>query len=741
MVDNIPNGIFSVPQSRYKTKTLIFLALNLLLITSYLKLCPIMPSKRLKRLEKANAPSSTLAFQSLKISTTGPRPPALATNFKHTESGLCSMFMIQLEPKQQVWRYDVQIDLCSLNNADGKNLKRSLTKGSGDGQQALNRKLCFDLLNRVCTKTVNFGMTGNGSFVYDNKASLYTSQPIKIEKQQIAVEMEEVDPFTQTIVINPNESGHLLNLGEPLSAQDEAIPIRTFLEMATSQEAVNSKVFSAIGPGKLYLTDAKQIESMNNGIELRPGLKKGVRIVSNNGKPCPAVVLDSKTSPFFKSQNLLQTIKEVNGGRIPASEAEWTHVLFVVQDLRVEPIYAPKQSFEIGSFTEKAVNKIRVPTSDNSMLFVHTYFEKSRGISLDYPQLPGVISNKPAQAGRTAATYPIELLKVMPDQRVPLEKMNKNLSERLLERNSVHPNDRLANVMQRAEQLNIFSPSNKILSSFGVKVVKDSNEVVIGVRHPPKIQFRDSFTKTPDSVTTRWNDFNARYISTKQISEWLFYYPKNHEKNICDFRAKFSETAKAKGMRFVMEKRPYMVPYTDDLLDFKSFFAQCVTRKIEFVLFIDSEKNDTHADLKYYEARYKILTQHITTEIVENIVKKGHKQTMENIMHKVNCKNFGLNYMPIIEPLANEYALESGEVLVIGLDVSHPPPAKKADRRMLYMADYQNMDSLEPSVVGICANMAAHPHAFVGDYFYQQSRKESIDVSQLKSVSNGLWRS
>uniref|UniRef100_A0A915EHG3 Uncharacterized protein n=1 Tax=Ditylenchus dipsaci TaxID=166011 RepID=A0A915EHG3_9BILA len=69
-------------------------------------------------------------------------------------------------------------------------------------------------------------------------------------------------------------------------------------------------------------------------------------------------------------------------------------------------------------------------------------------------------------------------------------------------------------------------------------------------------------------------------------------------------------------MRSVMEKR------------------RCLAPKIEFVLFIDSEKNNTHADLKYYEARYKILTQHITTEVVENIVKKGHKQTMENIMHK-----------------------------------------------------------------------------------------------------------
>uniref|UniRef100_A0A915EIK3 Uncharacterized protein n=1 Tax=Ditylenchus dipsaci TaxID=166011 RepID=A0A915EIK3_9BILA len=173
------------------------------------------------------------------------------------------------------------------------------------------------------------------------------------------------------------------NFGDVVFMQDGAPPHWDLKSRAKVYKihlsSRSNKVFSAIGPGKLYLTDAKQIESMNNGIELRPGLKKGVRIVSNNGKH-----VRRKTSPFFKSQNLLQTIKEVNGGRIPASEAEWTHVLL------------------------------------------------------------------------------------------------------LCRRNSMHPNDRLANVMQRAEQLNIFSPSNKILSSFGVKVVKDSNEVVIGVRHPLK---------------------------------------------------------------------------------------------------------------------------------------------------------------------------------------------------------------------------------------------------------------
>lgn len=29
--------------------------------------------------------------------------------------------------------------------------------------------------------------------------------------------------------------------------------------------------------------------------------------------------------------------------------------------------------------------------------------------------------------------------------------------------------------------------------------------------------------------------------------------------------------------------------------------------------------------------------------------------------------------------------------------------------------------------------MARNPHAFVGDYFYQESRKESVDINQLSA--------
>lgn len=44
--------------------------------------------------------------------------------------------------------------------------------------------------------------------------------------------------------------------------------------------------------------------------------------------------------------------------------------------------------------------------------------------------------------------------------------------------------------------------------------------------------------------------------------------------------------------------------------------------------------------------------------------------------------------------------------------------------------DYFSRSSL---FVQITANVAKHPHNFVGDYFYQESRKEAVDCNQLQN--------
>jgi hypothetical protein len=60
------------------------------------------------------------------------------------------------------------------------------------------------------------------------------------------------------------------------------------------------------------------------------------------------------------------------------------------------------------------------------------FFQLRHGVALKYPDFPGVIPNTVLPKGRNPEVFPIEQLIIMEDQRVPLEKMHKKLSEHLL---------------------------------------------------------------------------------------------------------------------------------------------------------------------------------------------------------------------------------------------------------------------------------------------------------------------
>ena len=75
-------------------------------------------------------------------------------------------------------------------------------------------------------------------------------------------------------------------------------------------------------------------------------------------------------------------------------------------------------------------------------------------------------------------------------------------------------------------------------------------------------------------------------------------------------------------------------------------------------------------------------------------------ETLDNILNKSNCKNFGLNYAPLVELAAKRFALESNDVLVIGYDVAHPGQASAQEKRIL-RAKRVDAESLTPSVVGV----------------------------------------
>ncbi|KAL3101146.1 hypothetical protein niasHS_001606 [Heterodera schachtii] len=678
-------------------------------------------------------------------------------DFRIKEEGLCSMFLIKVEEGRKAYRYDIEV----MNMVKQK----SLTRGTDDGLRAFNRKICYELLIIAYEKTGQFGMKPDekgrmGEIVYDSKATMYSSMPFHLECPKIEITHEEiVDDYVRDhtamdsflVTITPNHQKPVLDISDyrqyysKKSLFDEDRTVRTFLEMCLSQFSINRDIYSPVGAGKLYEVSPEERVSAGNGIILRPGVAKGVRVVRNYGELAPALVLDIKVSPFYESNGLVPTIFAIMNNRMPQMN-DWNHIRRVLVDVRVNVMYAKHRSFGIGRFTDQPMSKLSVKWQ-GKRVSMPEYFTLRYGITIDFPDFPAVIPNTPVPKGRPVETFPIEQLVIMEDQRVPLEKMDSGLSGKLLKANTVPPNERMDKILQCAFKMNVFNVDNPVLSAFGITVDQTSNRVVIGVRSSPRILYAKNQIINPCPDNTEWTKLGAQaqYLQTNELVNWIILTEERHlrpdkqskEGLVKVFASKLIDKARKRGLE--LTNPIFMVFSRSGIQGWVEMLERCLNSNIEFIMLVDYKTEDSHGLLKYYEARYHVPTQHVSVEKVTEIVHKGKTQTLENIINKLNCKNFGLNYMPLVERSAERFALEKGNVLVIGYDVAHPAPTTPQERRMLHVKG-ATCDSFDPSTVGICANVAFHPHNFVGDYFYQQSRKESVDVGQLAERTTWILR-
>ncbi|KAF7634068.1 hypothetical protein Mgra_00006486 [Meloidogyne graminicola] len=734
-------------------------------------------------------------------------PMSPATGFVQKCHGLCSIYTLKVEPGRKAFRYDVDIQRLPMpkRNGSGMDEGKSFVRGADDGQRALNRNLCFELMTIVFTNTNRFGMPSGHELVYDCRAVLdflygeiFTSMPInEFDIQggyQFVLENDQVHSYIHEycgigkdvrflIHIKRNASVPELDLnnfsqytsGQSVFKEDHSL--RTFFEIAISQYALNKyknlifgklniggicrkrkivyrtkiEIFVSIGPGKLfeYFDPSKNPKRVGNGMYLRQGLAKGVKVIKNDA---PINGNGTKVGAFFEPQALHLTVLDMlpnqKGRTTRLSDFPpkvWQEVERLLEDLRVEVSYRRTRTFQLGKFTEKPLRDLYIdvdlPTGGTERIDLPTYFHRKYNLKLEYLDLPCIKSNAYVPPGRKSEVFPLEVLNVMEDQRVPLQKTSSDLMAKLLAANSMLPGERMSAIHSLAQTLGLFFDRNPVLTAFGISVSQQSNRIIVGVRSLPRIQFKNRLVE-PDRIKAEWRRDGSRlpYLeSLGQLSNWIILCTRR-DVELCErFSRMLIEMGRQKGMQL---SEPEIVPFScseNNDRDWSNKFETCSNKQVQFLMLIDMKRNDTHGLLKLYEARYKpLVTQHVTLEKTRDIVNKNQRQTLENVLNKMNMKNFGLNYQPQIEDCGKRFALDTGKILVcfffkflIGYDVAHPNPMRAADKRRLAAQGENGLTSLEPSVVGICANMTDNPHAFVGDYFYQESRREALDMRQL----------
>ncbi|CAK5077585.1 unnamed protein product [Meloidogyne enterolobii] len=101
------------------------------------------------------------------------------------------------------------------------------------------------------------------------------------------------------------------------------------------------------------------------------------------------------------------------------------------------------------------------------------------------------------------AIYPLQCLEILPFQRVSLDKMQltdemAQISSDLLKANAVGPEVRSEMIKEQMRQIGRDGDCAKFMYRFGVKLRGDQNNVQIGLRKLPIIQFGNNLTANPN---------------------------------------------------------------------------------------------------------------------------------------------------------------------------------------------------------------------------------------------------
>ncbi|CAK5073716.1 unnamed protein product [Meloidogyne enterolobii] len=347
------------------------------------------------------------------------------------------------------------------------------------------------------------------------------------------------------------------------------------------------------------------------------------------------------------------------------------------------------KGFARESASQKEISINGQPTS------VATYFNQKYGVSLSRMDLPLVISSTTDKDGKKQQNYyPIEVLQVCDNQRVKTNQLTSQMTQLAI---------------RRANELN-----------------------------HPELQTGDgSVYPNKDTAGWRMNKvLSPQALVGKQYGWASFvFWTKNAghgcltQNEMDDFLRRYQQQASSRGIRLNDPVRKEIVTL-NKLDDMAQFYDWASKNDIAFLLCFHGDSGDAeqvHHEVKANERRFFVITQCVRTGTVKNVIQKGQKLTIDNILNKTNVKLGGVNYT-----LSRSRIATDTSTLIIGFSANHPGGGiGTVDDTASDPNKAPSFVSGPPTAVGFAANVGPTkmPYDFIGDFLYQQAyREEKVNV-------------
>lgn len=643
-----------------------------------------------------------------------------------------------------IFRYDVKITGLTSNRRPREGVERSgvveLTKKLKEDVMALEYKSkCREVFGQLVERNKDF-FRGSPPY-YDLQSIMFSIINFNIQgvKQfELPGDLWPHWRFDKIVIeLRPVTEDFQLNVGDiatavPLNLADTDRSLIQFLEIATSQYALMHPDEHVCFPGgKNYLMDPSRYgfeeadtPMLSKDAYLAVGTHKSVRPIEGprgRGNAAIALVVESKKTPFRATKMLMEAAQNVVPNLNGVRNGELDRLNKEFKGLWVTATHTTR-IYKIRYITEKSALQMSFPQEDNQPITVFDYFKKQYNITLEHPNAPLIESGE-----RKHKIYlPMEVLYLMDNQRLGTQHQTPMMLRTMIKSCAVPPAVLREQNQKNAQALQLDSA---VLKESGIDVQPAPVNIPARVLQAPELCYANNRAVKPDPTRNyTWNPRNAPYLIPASVKLWGCYWisggrsDRMQEADVQNFLGRFIQTCNSRGMTMPPPVSTGQFAARQDKLE------ECMKgakgANLQYLLFVHSDQDETlHDWMKKYECELEIVTQGVRVKTVMDVVTKGRPQTLENLANKANLKLGGLNYQLNLNTPQAKF-VQSPDMLYIGFGTDHP-----AGGLGMQEESDEPLEGGPPSIIGYAANTNANPFEFVGDFRFQECRRdEKLDV-------------
>uniref|UniRef100_A0A7E4VSP5 Piwi domain-containing protein n=1 Tax=Panagrellus redivivus TaxID=6233 RepID=A0A7E4VSP5_PANRE len=499
----------------------------------------------------------------------------------------------------------------------------------------------------------------------------------------------------------------------PVEAQR---PILQYLDILFDQFAYQQDKFLVFGDRMFFKDEGKEILSPN--FLLKPGLQKNVRVT----KECLVFQVDSKNTVFYAPQPLLSFLDTM---RVPSRDLESPEcsrdVLELLRGIAVRTTHLNAPRTFIISKMAKTSAKDTFFDRDGTDVSVCAYFAERYKRKLKYPEFL-CVENR-------GSYYPIEVLEIIPGQRVPRHKMSDDLTAAMIKNCQMTPVQLNEKLRHHKEHAGFFN-GNPILRASGVRIASQHIEARGQEVPAPIIIYKDSIQHLRQP---NWRQGGGQYCQSGTIRKLAVVVDRRAVSEASQWIQKLVGQARSHGLLIEKTDVQVMECSSRDFQGIHETAGRLAKEGFDFLLFL-SDSKDLHEAIKFSELKTRVPTQ----QVDPRSLRKG-ADTNGNIIHKMNLKSGGRNFEISTAPNhAAQFRVDLVKSLlthtvIVAIEMSHPGAQSRFDRMM-------NIENPEPTSVGIAHTHDASGNIQHGRYFYVPRGSTVIKQKKLTDIVKNAIR-